>query len=167
MRCPFCGATESKVIDSRLTSDSSQVRRRRQCLECAERMTTYEIAELNLPRIIKSRGNREPFSVDKLYAGFQRALEKRPASVESIDAAISRIKHRCVRTGKREIKSRLLGEWVMDELRALDQVAYIRFASVYRSFEDANAFRDVLDKLEKELTPEQTKMQLPLLDENG
>ncbi len=167
MRCPFCGATDSKVIDSRLSGDASQVRRRRECLECKERITTYETAELNLPRVIKSRGNREPFSVEKLNSSFQKALEKRPASVESIDAAVSRIKHRCLRRGERELKSRLIGEWVMEELRALDQVAYIRFASVYRSFEDANAFREVLDILEREPTPEQVKKQLPLLDDEA
>ncbi len=166
MRCPFCGANDSKVIDSRLTGDGSQVRRRRECVECQERFTTYESAELNLPRVIKSRGNREPFSVDKLYASFQKALEKRPASVEAIDAAVNRIKRRCVLTGEREIKSRLIGEWVMEELKGLDQVAYIRFASVYRSFEDANAFREELDRLESEPTAEETRKQLSLLGED-
>lgn len=166
MLCPFCGATDSKVIDSRLSADGNQVRRRRECLECEERFTTYETAELNLPRVIKSRGNREPFSVDKLYAGFQKALEKRPASVESIDAAVNRIKHRCVLTGEREIPARMIGEWVMEELRALDQVAYIRFASVYRSFEDVAAFREVLDRLEKGPTPEEARQQLPLLNDD-
>ncbi len=166
MLCPFCGATDSKVIDSRLSADGNQVRRRRECLECEERFTTYETAELNLPRVIKSRGNREPFSVEKLYAGFQKALEKRPASVESIDAAVNKIKHQCVLTGEREIPARMVGEWVMEELRGLDQVAYIRFASVYRSFEDANAFREVLDRLEKDPSPEEVRKQLPLLGED-
>jgi transcriptional repressor NrdR len=166
MRCPFCGATDSRVMDSRLCADGNQVRRRRACAECGERFTTYETAELNLPRVIKSRGNREPFSVEKLSAGFQKALEKRPASVEAIDAAVNRIKHKCLLAGDREIKSRMIGEWVMDELRQLDQVAYIRFASVYRSFDDANAFREVLDRLEKDLSPEEVRKQLPLLDED-
>ncbi|MDO6459810.1 transcriptional regulator NrdR [Granulosicoccaceae sp. 1_MG-2023] len=164
MRCPFCGANDTKVIDSRLSGDGTQVRRRRECLECEERFTTYETAELSLPRVIKSRGNREPFSMDKLYAGFQKALEKRPASVEAIDAAVNRIKHRSMRQGEREINSRLIGEWVMDELKELDQVAYIRFASVYRSFEDAAAFREALDRLETEPDAGQREQQLPLLD---
>ena len=167
MRCPFCGATDSKVIDSRLSGDGSQVRRRRECTECEERFTTYETAELNLPRVIKSRGNREPFSEGKLMAGFQKALEKRPASVESIDAAVSRVKHRCVLAGERELNARLIGDWVMEELKDLDQVAYIRFASVYRSFEDANAFREVLDRLEKEPTPDEARRQLPLLGDDA
>ncbi len=167
MRCPFCGATDSKVIDSRLSGDGSQVRRRRECTECEERFTTYETAELNLPRVIKSRGNREPFSEEKLIAGFQKALEKRPASVEAIDAAVSRVKHRCVLAGERELNARLIGDWVMEELRDLDQVAYIRFASVYRSFEDANAFREVLDRLEKEPAPEEVRRQLPLLGDDA
>ena len=133
MRCPFCGAIDSKVIDSRLSGDSDQVRRRRECLDCEERFTTYETAEVNLPRVIKSRGNREPFAESKLLSGFQKALEKRPVSVELVDAAVARIKNRCLQLGEREIDARQIGEWVMDELRQLDEVAYIRFASVYLS----------------------------------
>lgn len=166
MRCPFCGATDSKVTDSRLASDGSQVRRRRECTECGERFTTYETAELNLPRVIKSRGNREPFSVEKLYMGFQKALEKRPVSVESIDEAVNRIKRRCLLTGEREVNARLVGDWVMDELKGLDQVAYIRFASVYRRFEDANAFREVADKLEREKPNSDAENQLSLLNDD-
>jgi len=167
MRCPFCGATDTKVVDSRLGGDSDQVRRRRECLECEERFTTYETAEVNLPRVIKARGNREPFSEQKLYAGFQKALEKRPVSVESMEAAVARIKHRALVAGEREVDARLVGEWVMDELRKLDQVAYIRFASVYRSFEDVAAFREVIEKLEIEPSVEEIRNQLPLLDDDN
>lgn len=166
MRCPFCGAVDSKVIDSRLSGDSDQVRRRRECLECLERFTTYESAEVNLPRVIKNRGNREPFSESKLMSGLQKSLEKRPVSVEQLDAAVSRIKRRCVQQGEREINARQVGEWVMDELRKLDEVAYIRFASVYRSFEDAAQFREVIDRLEKEPSVEDSRNQLSLLDES-
>ena len=165
MRCPFCGAVDSKVVDSRLGGDSDQVRRRRECLECQERFTTYETAEVNLPRVIKERGNREPFSEAKLLSGLQKALEKRPVSVEQVDAAVARIKHRCLQDGEREIDARLIGEWVMDELRKLDQVAYIRFASVYRSFEDVNAFKEVIDRLEKEPSAEDRRNQMSLLDD--
>ncbi len=165
MRCPFCGAVDSKVIDSRLSADSDQVRRRRGCLECDERFTTYESAEVNLPRVVKNRGNREPFSEQKLMAGLQKALEKRPVSVELLDAAVSRIKHRSVQLGEREVKARQVGEWVMDELRKLDQVAYIRFASVYRSFEDVAQFREVIERLEQEPSTEDIKNQMSLLDD--
>jgi len=163
MRCPFCGAIETRVVDSRLVGDSDQVRRRRECTECEERFTTYESAELNLPRIIKSRGNREPFSETKLQAGFQKALEKRPVSVEAIDDSVSRVKHRCLVAGDREIDARQVGEWVMEELQLLDEVAYIRFASVYRQFEDAAAFREAIDTLERTPDPEAAANQLSLL----
>ena len=163
MRCPFCGAIETRVVDSRLVGDSDQVRRRRECTECEERFTTYESAELNLPRIIKSRGNREPFSDTKLQAGFQKALEKRPVSVEAIDDSVSRVKHRCLVAGDREIDARQVGEWVMEELQLLDEVAYIRFASVYRQFEDAAAFREAIDTLERTPDPEAAANQLSLL----
>jgi len=163
MRCPFCGAIETRVVDSRLVGDSDQVRRRRECTECEERFTTYETAELNLPRIVKSRGNREPFSDAKLQAGFQKALEKRPVSVERIDDAVARVKHRCLVAGDREIDARQIGEWVMEELQLLDEVAYIRFASVYRQFEDAAAFREAIDTLERTPDAEAAANQLSLL----
>lgn len=166
MRCPFCGATDTRVIDSRLGGDSDQVRRRRECVECEERFTTYETAEVNLPRVVKSRGNREPFSAEKLHAGFQKALEKRPVSIELIDQAVARIKHRALVAGEREITARQIGEWVMDELKKLDQVGYIRFASVYRKFEDVNAFREVIEHLETLPTAEQLKAQMSLLDDD-
>jgi transcriptional repressor NrdR len=165
MYCPFCNATDTKVIDSRLASDGNQVRRRRECIACAERFTTYEQAELVLPRVIKSNGNREHFTEEKLRAGMARALEKRPVSAERIETAIAHIKRDLLTKGEREIESRLIGDMVMHELRALDHVAYIRFASVYLSFEDISAFREAIDRLEKEPTPEMRKQQISLLTE--
>ena len=163
MRCPFCGAIDTRVVDSRLGGDSDQVRRRRECTECEERFTTYETAELNLPRVIKSRGNREPFSDTKLQAGFLKSLEKRPVSVELIDAAVARVKHQCLVAGEREIDARRIGEWVMEELKQLDEVAYIRFASVYRQFEDAAAFREAIETLERSPDAKAAASQLSLL----
>jgi transcriptional repressor NrdR len=152
MQCPFCGADDTKVIDSRLVAEGDQVRRRRECVSCGERFTTYETAELLMPKLIKSNGIREPFNEDKLRAGILRALEKRPVSVEQIETMIGQIKHRLRGTGEREIPSRLVGEAVMDQLRQIDQVAFVRFASVYRSFQDLEEFRAEIDKLS---TPEQ------------
>ncbi len=153
MHCPFCSADDTKVIDSRLVSAGDQVRRRRECLSCKERFTTYEIAELLMPRVIKTDGTREPFDDSKLRAGFQRALEKRPVSVEDIETAISHIKHQLQATGERELASRVIGEMVMDQLRQLDQVAYVRFASVYRSFQDVEEFRQEIDRLAEHAEP--------------
>jgi transcriptional repressor NrdR len=150
MHCPFCATDDTKVIDSRLVADGDQVRRRRECLNCKERFTTYEVAELVMPRVIKQNGNREPFNEDKLRAGFLRALEKRPVSVEDIEAVITHIKQALRATGEREIQSLELGELVMEHLKELDQVAYVRFASVYRSFEDISQFRDAIEHLEAE-----------------
>lgn len=150
MHCPFCATQETKVIDSRLVAEGEQIRRRRECLACGERFTTFEVAELVMPKVIKQNGNREPFNEDKLRAGLQRALEKRPVSVESIEASIIKIKQRLRATGEREVPSVLAGELVMDELRDLDQVAYVRFASVYRSFQDLNEFRSAIDNLESD-----------------
>jgi transcriptional repressor NrdR len=166
MYCPFCGKQDTKVIDSRLASDGAQVRRRRECLACGERFTTFEFAELVMPRIIKGNGAREPFDDKKMIGGMMRALEKRPVDTESVAAAISRLQHRLRASGEREIPSRQLGEWVMNELRQLDQVAYVRFASVYRSFEDVNAFREEIERLESEPTAEESKDQIPLLPED-
>ena len=167
MHCPFCAADDTKVIDSRLVAEGDQVRRRRECLSCAERFTTYEMAELVMPRIIKQNGSREPFDEDKLRAGFLRALEKRPVSVEDIEAVINQIKHQLRATGEREIGSRVLGELVMDHLKRLDQVAYVRFASVYRRFEDVQAFREEIERLERDLPVELRSRQMPLLDEEA
>ena len=152
MFCPFCNADDTKVIDSRLVAEGGQVRRRRECVSCRERFTTYEAAELVMPRIIKQNGNREPFDEAKLRAGLQRALEKRPVSLESIESEIGQIKHRLRATGERELDSRVVGELVMDALKRLDQVAYVRFASVYRSFEDISEFRDAIASLEADPT---------------
>ncbi len=148
MHCPFCNAQDTKVIDSRLVAEGEQVRRRRECNQCGERYTTYETAELVMPRVIKQNGNREPFDEAKLRAGLLRSLEKRPVSVESIEAALTRIKQTLRGTGERELPSRQLGEFVMAELKELDQVAYVRFASVYRSFQDLSEFRSEIDRLE-------------------
>ncbi len=149
MHCPFCSEPDTRVIDSRLSTDGDQVRRRRECVACTERFTTYEVAELNMPRIIKTSGNRVPFDEVKLSSGVMRALEKRPVSTEQIDEAINRIKHRLLSAGEREIASSRIGNWVMEELLALDHVAYIRFASVYLDFGDVNAFRDAIERLEQ------------------
>lgn len=148
MRCPFCHAQDTRVIDSRLASDGDQVRRRRECSACGERFTTYEGAELVMPRLVKSDGIREPFNEQKLRTGMLRALEKRPVPTEAVEEAINRIKKRLQASAEREVPARELGEWVMDELRELDQVAYVRFASVYRSFQDVSAFREVIEGLE-------------------
>ncbi len=166
MRCPFCGEQDTKVIDSRLTGDGDQVRRRRECLSCAERFTTYETAELSLPRVVKRDGRREPFSDNKLRKGMLHALEKRSVEMDRIEAIFNRIKRRMLAAGEREVPSRQIGEWVMEELRGLDQVAYVRFASVYRSFEDVRAFQEIIEGLEKDLTPEMLKSQLRLLGDD-
>ena len=140
MHCPFCSADDTKVIDSRLVADGHQVRRRRECLVCRERFTTFESAELVMPRVIKSNGSREPFNEDKLRGGIQRALEKRPVSMEAVEQSINRIKSQLRATGEREVDAKFIGNLVMEELKGLDKVAYIRFASVYRNFEDVDAF---------------------------
>ncbi len=147
MRCPFCSEQDTRVIDSRLASEGDQVRRRRECASCKERFTTYEVAELALPRIIKRNGQREVFNENKLRAGMQRALEKRPVEADEIEAAVSRIKKAMTTKGEREFSAQELGELVMKELSALDHVAFIRFASVYRSFEDVSEFTDMIDTL--------------------
>lgn len=149
MHCPFCNADDTKVIDSRLVADGHQVRRRRECLVCHERFTTFEMAELVMPRVIKSNGVREPFNEDKLRNGIQRALEKRPVSTELIEQSINRIKSNLRATGEREIMTKIIGNLVMEELKLLDKVAYIRFASVYRSFEDIREFGEEIARLEK------------------
>lgn len=149
MHCPLCSHTETKVIDSRLVADGDQIRRRRECLECGERFTTFETAELVLPRVIKTNGSRQPFDEDKLRSGILRAIEKRPVSLEAVEALISRIKHRLRATGEPELNTRQVGEMVMDELRELDDVAYVRFASVYRSFQDVNEFREEIERLDR------------------
>ncbi|HDY8199880.1 TPA: transcriptional regulator NrdR [Vibrio vulnificus] len=148
MYCPFCSENDTKVIDSRLVADGHQVRRRRQCLACNERFTTFETAELLMPKVIKSNGNREPFNEDKMVGGIQRALEKRPVSADAIELAISMIKSKLRATGEREVPSKMIGNLVMEQLKHLDKVAYIRFASVYRSFEDIREFGEEIARLE-------------------
>lgn len=167
MRCPFCAAAETKVIDSRLASEGDQVRRRRECVDCTERFTTYEQAELALPRVIKSNGNREPFQENKLRAGMLRALEKRPVDIERIETAVGVVKRELLARGEREVEARIIGELIMHELREMDHVAYIRFASVYLSFEDINAYREVIDRLEQEPTPEMHRKQISLLGDES
>jgi transcriptional repressor NrdR len=154
MRCPFCGADDSKVVDSRLSAEGDAIRRRRMCVECNERFTTYETAELSLPRLIKRDRSRELFDENKLRAGIMRALEKRPVSIDDVDTAVKGITRRLWATGEREVDSRLVGDWVMDALRELDEVAYVRFASVYRSFQDVNAFREEIERMESQTEPD-------------
>jgi len=150
MYCPFCSANDTKVIDSRLVSDGHQVRRRRECLACHERYTTFESAELVMPRIIKRDGSREPFNEDKMLSGLTRALEKRPVSMEQIELAVNKLKSQMRATGEREITSEMLGDLIMAQLKELDKVAYLRFASVYLSFEDISEFADEITRLGKE-----------------
>lgn len=147
MYCPFCGHIETKVTDSRLAGEGRQIRRRRECLACAERFTTFETAELVMPTIVKGDRTREPFDEGKLRAGMDKALEKRPVPRAQVDEALSRIAHKVRVLGDREVPARVVGELVMEELRQLDEVAYVRFASVYRHFEDVEAFHEEIRKL--------------------
>ena len=153
MKCPFCGSDDTQVIDSRVSDAGDSIRRRRKCTACQKRFTTYETVELRLPQVVKTNGNRADFDTDKLRVGFARALHKRPVPTEFVDAAIDRIVSRVLAQGEREIASRQLGEMVMEELYKLDKVAYIRFASVYRSFQDVSDFRDALKEVEAVRSP--------------
>ena len=148
MKCPFCGSDDTQVIDSRVSEAGDSIRRRRKCTACQKRFTTYETVELRLPQVVKTNGNRADFDTNRLRIGFARALHKRPVPTEFVDAAIDRIVQRVLSLGEREIASRQLGEMVMEELYRLDKVAYIRFASVYRSFQDVSDFRDALKEVE-------------------
>jgi transcriptional repressor NrdR len=148
MKCPFCGSTETQVIDSRVSEPGDSIRRRRRCTACQKRFTTYETVELRLPQVVKSNGTRSDFDVAKVRNGFQRALHKRPVPTEYVDQAVDRVVARVLQLGEREIPSRQIGEMVMQELYKLDKVAYIRFASVYRSFQDVSDFRDALKEVE-------------------
>jgi len=165
MRCPFCSADDTRVIDSRLSEEGDAVRRRRECEVCRERFTTFERAELRLPQVIKSDGRREAFSEAKLRNGLSRALEKRPVDAEAVEAMIGRIRHKLIASGEREVPSRQIGEWVMNELREIDPVAYVRFASVYRSFQHVDAFREEVQRLQAEPSSEARRKQLHLLPE--
>jgi transcriptional repressor NrdR len=155
MYCPFCGHIETKVTDSRLAGEGRQIRRRRECLSCEERFTTFETAELVMPVVVKGDRNRESFDEAKLRAGMEKALEKRPVPREQLDEALSRITHKVRSLGDREVQSRAIGELVMDELRQLDEVAYVRFASVYRHFEDVEAFHEEIQRLRSQRSPSQ------------
>lgn len=165
MHCPFCNFADTKVVDSRLSGNDSQVRRRRECLNCGSRWSTIESAELNLPRVIKKDNSREDFSEKKVELGILRALNKRSVDKGSIDTAIQNIINKLKALTDKEIISSQIGVLVMQELRELDQVAYIRFASVYHSFDDLQAFQDIINIIEKDLTPEMIKTQLKLIDE--
>ena len=148
MHCPFCNNPETKVNDSRLAGEGRQVRRRRECLACGERFTTFETPELVMPRLIKRDASREPFDENKLRGGIVRALEKRPVNSEAVESAVDRIIHELQTAGEREIPSRQVGELVMEALRGLDEVAYVRFASVYRSFQDVTEFQEEIERLQ-------------------
>ncbi len=148
MKCPFCGSAETQVVDSRVSEPGDSIRRRRRCLDCQKRFTTYETVELRLPQVVKTNGNRSDFDVTRVRVGFQRALHKRPVPTEYVDSAIDRIVAQVLSLGEREIPSRQIGEMVMQELYKLDKVAYIRFASVYRSFQHVSDFRDALKEVE-------------------
>jgi transcriptional repressor NrdR len=164
MYCPFCGHEETKVTDSRLAAEGRQIRRRRECLRCGERFTTFESAELVMPHVVKSDGSREPFDEAKLGAGMHKALEKRPVGSEAVDQAVERICHRLRMLGEREVPSRVVGELVMEELRHLDEVAYVRFASIYRAFQDVEAFRETVEHLRHHRRKgNPNRDQLPLL----
>ncbi len=163
MHCPFCGDEETKVIDSRLAADGRQVRRRRQCAECSERFTTFESAELVMPRIVKSDDRREPFDEDKMRESMHRALEKRPVSTDAFEEAVGRLLHTLRTMGERELPARLIGELVMQELRELDDVAYVRFASVYRSFQDITEFQEEIERLKQISDADAAREQLSLL----
>lgn len=163
MQCPFCNSPDTRVIDSRLAEEGTQVRRRRGCEQCEGRFTTFEKAQLTMPSIVKRSGTPQPFSESKLRRGFESAVYKRPVTGEQIDHAIDNIERKLRQTGDREIASRKVGEWVMEELRDLDHVAYVRFASIYRAFEDVDAFQQEIQKLKAMPTAEERRSQLELI----
>ena len=165
MHCPFCGHDETKVIDSRLAGEGRQIRRRRQCLACNERFTTFEAAELVMPRVVKTDSSRQPFDEDKLRSSMVRALEKRPVPSDQLEEAIGHLVHKLRTMGEREVPSRLIGELVMEELRALDEVAYVRFASVYRQFQDITEFEDEIKRLQRISETAASREQMSLLPE--
>jgi transcriptional repressor NrdR len=163
MYCPFCNHVDTKVIDSRLAGEGRLVRRRRECLACAERFTTFESPELVMPHVIKRDDRREPFDGTKLRNGMVNALSKRPVSSEQIEAALERITHRLQTMGEREVDSRYIGDLVMEELRRLDEVAYVRFASIYRSFQDVTEFQQEIERLQSLPSPNASRTQMSLL----
>ena len=165
MHCPFCGHDETKVIDSRLAGEGRQIRRRRQCLACNERFTTFETAELVMPRLIKNDNSRQPFDENKLRNSMIRALEKRPVPSDELEEAVGHLIHKLRTMGEREVPSRLVGELVMEELRALDEIAYVRFASVYRRFQDITEFEDEIKRLQRISETAASREQMSLLPE--
>ena len=165
MHCPFCSHEETKVIDSRLAGEGMQIRRRRQCLACNERFTTFETAELVMPRLVKNDNSRQPFDEQKLRYSMIRALEKRPVSSEDFEEAVARLLHKLRTMGEREVPSRLVGQLVMEELRALDEVAYVRFASVYRRFQDVTEFEEEIRRLQEISESAASREQMSLLPE--
>jgi transcriptional repressor NrdR len=164
MHCPFCQHTDTRVIDSRVAEDGATIRRRRECEKCGERFNTFETVEIKLPAVVKSDGRREPFDERKLRVGVERALHHRPVTSDALDNVVREVVRQLRQVNEREVVSRQIGEWVMHELKRLDQVAYVRFASVYRRFEDVQAFREEIERLERDL-PALEGLQLPLLDE--
>ncbi len=167
MRCPYCASADTRVIDSRLGDNGDAVRRRRECQECSERFSTLEQVVLQMPQVIKSDGRRERFDEDKLRRGLERALEKRPVESETVAAAMNRIMRRFAHTGEREVEAKQIGREVMEELRDIDEVAYVRFASVYRSFQDLEAFSDEVERLRETLSDRTGKVQLSLFTAGG
>jgi len=153
MKCPYCAETNTQVVDTRENEDGDTVRRRRRCLACDKRFTTYERVELQLPHLVKKNGSRTEYDRDKVLASMMLALRKRPVATESVDAAIDRIEEKLVTLGEREVPSDRIGELVMRELRKLDKIAYIRFASVYRNFEDVEEFSDAIREIKKPRVP--------------
>ena len=165
MHCPFCSHEETKVIDSRLAADGRQIRRRRQCLDCSERFTTFESAELVMPRLVKNDNSRQPFDESKLRSSMTRALEKRPVPSDELEESVERLIHRLRTMGEREVPSRLVGDLVMEELRALDEIAYVRFASVYRRFQDVTEFEEEIKRLQRISETAASREQMSLLPE--
>jgi transcriptional repressor NrdR len=166
VHCPFCNHEETKVIDSRLAGEGLQVRRRRECQSCAERYTTFESAELVMPHVVKRDGRREPFDEKKLRAGILRALEKRPVKSEAVEESIGRVIHQLQTVGEREVTGRLVGDMIMEELHGLDEVAYVRFASVYRSFQDITEFQEEIQRLKLRPSPDAAREQMLLLPDD-
>jgi transcriptional repressor NrdR len=166
VHCPFCSHEDTKVIDSRLAGEGRQVRRRRECLSCGERFTTFESPELVMPHVIKRDDRREPFDETKLRNGMVGALQKRPVASEQIEESIERLSHRLQTMGEREVQSRLIGDMVMEELRQLDEVAYVRFASVYRSFQDVTEFQDEIRRMQSLPNPLASREQMSLLPDD-
>jgi len=167
VHCPFCFDTDTKVIDSRLAAEGRQVRRRRECLSCGERFSTFETPELVMPRLVKRDGSRAPFDQDKLRHGIVKALEKRPVNADDMEAALARIIHKLRTVGEREVPARLIGDMVMEELRGLDEVAYVRFASVYRSFQDVTEFQDEVARLQALPSLSADRDQMSLLPDDS